>query len=42
MNYASKNQLQNRRVVAASRQSAALFILKQPVGGALPRRRYGV
>ena len=28
--------------VAASRQSAAFFARKQEVGGALPRRRYGV
>src|ERR1039458_1263699 len=33
---------QNPSGVAASRQSAAVFVWKQEVGGALPRRRYGV
>src|ERR1039458_8015456 len=33
---------QNPSGVAASRQSAAVFAWRQAVGGALPRRRYGV
>ena len=35
-------RLQNATVVAASRQSAAVFGRERHVSGALPRRRYGV